>query len=230
MQGRYSACMNEPRFSRKDFLRTLLLVPASGLLAACARALGLDTAPATTTSAPTAGSQATAAGPSPILTPTPACGDDDDEPTIAQTEGPYFTPNSPERKSLLEAGMEGVYMLVSGQVLDTQCRPIPGALLDFWHADAEGEYDNIGYRLRGHQYADAEGRYELETILPGLYPGRTRHFHVKVQRPNGPVLTTQLYFPDEAGNANDGIFDARLLMGMLPAENGVHGLFDFVLE
>lgn len=216
-------------YSRRDFLRTLLLVPASGLLAACARALGL---PEPTSSAPATQIAATPVATSTgiSLPPTPACGDDDDEPTIAQTEGPYFTPNSRERSSLLEDGMRGVYMLVSGQVLDTNCQPIPGALLDFWHADAEGVYDNTGYRLRGHQFADAQGRYQLETIMPGLYPGRTRHFHVKVQRPNGAVLTTQLYFPDEAGNATDGIFDSRLLMSMLSAQNGVHGEFDFVLE
>jgi hypothetical protein len=59
-----------------------------------------------------------------------------------------------------------------------------------------------------------DGRFELTTIVPGVYPGRTRHIHVKVQAPDGPILTTQLYFPDEPGNASDGIFDERLLMDM----------------
>ncbi len=216
--------------SRRDFLKTLIAVPAATLLSACAQALGISTptasspTPASATIAPTGALGAA------TLAPTPACGDDDDEPTIQQTEGPYFTPNSPERTSLLETRMQGVYMLVSDQVLRTDCQPIAGALVDFWHADANGEYDNFGYRLRGHQFTDADGRYKLETIMPGLYPGRTRHFHVKVQRPNGAVLTTQLYFPDEADNANDGIFDARLLMTMLSAQSGVHGEFNFVLE
>jgi protocatechuate 3,4-dioxygenase beta subunit len=164
------------------------------------------------------------------LPPTPACGDDDDDPTPHQTEGPFYTPDSPERRSLLEAGMQGVTMILSGQVLGTDCQPIPGALLDFWHADANGVYDNAGYTLRGHQFADANGRYELETIMPGLYVSRTRHFHVKVQRPNGVILTTQLYFPDEAANLTDGIFDDRLLLTILPAEIGVRGEFNFVLE
>jgi protocatechuate 3,4-dioxygenase beta subunit len=168
------------------------------------------------------------ASPTQTLAPTPACGDDH-EPTPEQTEGPFFTPNSPERKSLLEDGMQGVYILVSGQVLGTECLPITGALLDFWHCDANGIYDNEGYHLRGHQFTDEQGRYELETIMPGLYIGRTRHIHVKVQRANGPVLTTQLYFPDEPDNLTDGIFDERLLMTMLSAENGIHGQFDFVL-
>ncbi len=47
------------------------------------------------------------------------------------------------------------------------------------------------------QFADASGRFSLETIVPGAYGGRTRHIHVKVQAPDSPVLTTQLYFPGE---------------------------------
>lgn len=211
------------RYSRRDFLKTAILIPASTILAACARALGIES-PSPTAPALGMGGAATQ-----TLQPTPACGDDDDDPTPEQTEGPFYTPSSPERGSFLEEGMQGVYMVLSGQVLGTDCLPIGGALLDFWHADADGIYDNDGFRCRGHQFADQAGRYTLETIMPGLYPGRTRHFHVKVQRPNGPVLTTQLYFPDEPDNATDGIFDERLLMTVQPAESGVRGQFDFVV-
>lgn len=132
------------------------------------------------------------------LQPTPPCGDDDDI-TPAQTEGPYFKTNSPERKSLLEPSITGTKLILIGQVLSTDCKPIAKALLDFWHADDKGVYDNEGFKLRGHQFTDDEGRYALETIVPGLYPGRTRHFHLKVQAPHQPVLTTQLYFPNETG-------------------------------
>jgi hypothetical protein len=163
------------------------------------------------------------------LPPTPACGDQD-EPTLAQTEGPFFTPNSPERTSLVEAGMAGTPMTLTGYVLSTDCQPVAGALLDFWHADDAGVYDNAGYRLRGHQFADDQGRFHLATITPGLYPGRTRHFHVKVQAPNQPVLTTQLYFPEEPDNARDGIFDPALLMDVQDGEAGKVGTFNFVLN
>jgi protocatechuate 3,4-dioxygenase beta subunit len=87
----------------------------------------------------------------------------------------------------------------------------------------------VGYRLRGHQFTDGDGRFSLETIVPGLYPGRTRHFHVKVQAPNGPVLTTQLYFPDEPANARDGIYNAALLMNVGDTPEGKLGQFSFVL-
>src|SRR5690348_4749711 len=138
--------------SRREFLGVIAGLAAVGTLPA--RALGQTTLP-----------------------PTPACG----AATAAQTEGPYFKPSSPERVSLLESEMRGRRLLVTGVVRDTACRPVPHALLDFWHADAGGRYDNAGFRLRGHQFTDAEGRYRLETILPGIYPGRARHIHVKAQ-------------------------------------------------
>ena len=91
-------------------------------------------------------------------------------------------------------------------------------------------YDNAGYRLRGHQYSDASGRYRLETIVPGVYPGRTRHFHVRVQAPNRPVLTTQLYFPGEAENQRDAIFNAKLVVSLRASTDSKRANFDFVLD
>lgn len=165
------------------------------------------------------------------LTPTPACGDDDDDdPTPRQTEGPFFTPNSPKRTSLFETGMAGTRLAVSGLVLTRGCRPVANALVDFWQCDDAGNYDNSGYRLRGHQFTDARGVYRFETIVPGVYPGRTRHIHVKVQASRQPVLTTQLYFPDERRNDRDRIFDPELLLRMTNAASGRQGRFDFVLD
>lgn len=174
----------------------------------------------------------TAARATQFLPPTPACGDDDDgEVTLAQTEGPYYTPNTPERASFLEPDTTGTKMIVTGYVLATDCQPVAQALLDFWHCDNAGVYDNAGYKLRGHFFSDEAGRFHLETIMPGLYPGRTRHFHVKVQAPNQSVLTTQLYFPSEADNGSDGIFQPALLMDVQDAADGSKiGLFNFVLQ
>jgi len=217
--------MNSTPTTRRLFLRRLLLVPTAAVLAACrGRTLdeilsGADSESDTALSNPTAS-----------LPPTLACGDDDDDPTLAQTEGPYFTPSSPERTSLLEPGIAGTRLLLTGQVLTTGCMPVAGALLDFWHCDDAGVYDNVSYRLRGHQFADANGLYTLETILPGVYTGRTRHIHVKVQAPNQPVLTTQLYFPGEPTNASDGIYHPSLEMTLLDSADGKLGAFTFVLD
>ncbi|MEU0271506.1 carbohydrate-binding protein [Streptomyces sp. NPDC006307] len=161
--------------------------------------------------------------------PTPAC-DDGDDPTPPQMEGPYFKPNSPRRTSLLEPGTPGVRLTVSGYVFGLACRPVSGALLDFWQADVNGAYDNTGFRFRGHQFTDARGAFTLSTIVPGLYPGRTRHLHVKVQAPGRPVLTTQLYFPGEPRNTTDALFDPRLLMAVRDTGGAREAAFDFVLE
>ncbi|MBH0236635.1 dioxygenase family protein [Methylobrevis albus] len=168
------------------------------------------------------------AAPPPLLAATPACADDDD-PTPAQTEGPYFTPDSPPKRDFAADAPGGERMTIAGFVLDRDCRPVAEALIELWHADPAGEYDNTGYRLRGHQFSDAEGRWWFDTVVPGLYPGRTRHFHVKVQRRGGRVLTTQLYFPGEPDNAADGIYDAALLMQVDSSPDGRFGRYDFVL-
>jgi protocatechuate 3,4-dioxygenase beta subunit len=116
--------------------------------------------------------------------------------TSRNMEGPYYTPGSPERASLIEAGMGGIPILIQGRVFNGDCQPLAGARVDFWQADADGVYDNTGYTLRGHVLSGEDGSYAIETIAPGLYPGRPAHIHVKVFAANGQeLLTTQLYFP-----------------------------------
>lgn len=217
--------------SRRAFLRAAITLPAGAMLAGCIAPVATPRSePAATVPAAESGDTPTAAPESvAVLEPTPACGDDDDEPTIAQTEGPYYTPNTPERTSLLEEGISGRRLLLTGFVLAPDCSPIPRALIDFWHCDDTGVYDNVGYRLRGHQFSDDNGGYQLTTIVPGLYPGRTRHIHVKVQAPNQPVLTTQLYFPNEPENDRDGIFHPSLLMEISEDADGMNARFNFVL-
>jgi len=149
--------------------------------------------------------------------------------TASQTEGPYYTPDTPERSSLREEGETGTALVITGLVLTPDCEPVANAWLDVWHADANGTYDNTGYRYRGHLFTDATGTYRLETIVPGLYPGRTRHIHVKVQAPGGSILTTQLYFSDEPLNATDGLFDPSLVMRYQPPSDVVTATFDFVV-
>lgn len=205
------------RTTRRRFLEAAVAVLAGYLLASSAEGIfGL------------AAAQVLAASQQ-VLPPTPACPDPDDV-TLAQTEGPFFKPRSPQRTSLVEPGMPGAKIVIAGFVLTRTCRPVPRALVDFWHADDRGQYDNTGFRLRGHQFTDDAGRYYLETIVPGIYTGRTRHYHVKVQAANHPVLTTQLYFPGEPRNESDGIFNRRLLLTMRDTPSGRVGTYNFVLD
>jgi protocatechuate 3,4-dioxygenase beta subunit len=211
--------------TRRRMLQLGLAVPA-GLLIACSS----DEPQAQSTPSPTATTGTTPSTAAPAtLTPTPAC-DDGDDATPAQTEGPYFTPNSPERTSLITSGITGTKLVLTGAVVNTRCEPVARALVDFWQADDDGEYDNQGYSLRGHQFTDAQGRYSLTTVMPGIYTGRTRHIHVKAQAPNEAVLTTQLYFPGEAQNASDGIFREECVIDIADAASGKTGLFTFVLD
>lgn len=153
------------------------------------------------------------------LLPVPAC---NGTLTPSQMEGPYYTPNTPERNSLLEEGMEGEMFILIGHVLDENCQPIPSAWLDFWQADTNGDYDNVGYTLRGHQFTDSQGRYYLETVLPGLYNSRPiEHIHVKVQAPNRAILTTQLYFPSQPVES--------LTVELTPMQGYSLGIFNFVV-
>jgi protocatechuate 3,4-dioxygenase beta subunit len=207
---------------RRSVLQKSLLLSIVFLVAACSGPVSTGGS----TSSTAAASPATTRTLAPVLTNTPTC---NDVATISQTEGPFYRPNSPERTSLREPGILGTPITVTGYVLSTTCKPVTHALLDFWQADSNGNYDNTGFRLRGHQYTDNQGRYSLDTIVPGEYPGRTRHIHVKVQASNGPVLTTQLYFPGETRNDSDGIFSPELLMHVQQANNDELATFNFII-
>ncbi|MBV8417900.1 MAG: intradiol ring-cleavage dioxygenase [Verrucomicrobia bacterium] len=197
-------------FSRRRFLRAVVVAVAPvTFLARIRTTAGKEIEPVVLEPTPPAGEQL-------VLTP-------------EETAGPFFRPNSPLRSNFRETGVSGQPMMVAGFVLDRNGKPIPGVLLDFWHADGNGEYDLRGFRCRGHQFSDSDGRYKLETVVPGLYPGRTRHYHVRLQAAHGPVLTTQLYFPGEAGNESDSLFRRELLVKLRESKAGQLATFNFVL-
>src|SRR5262245_5789715 len=70
--------------------------------------------------------------------PTPACG----ARTAPQGACPFYTPNSPAKQDFRADDPSGTPLALHTTVLDTQCRPVPGALVDLWHANTQGEYDN----------------------------------------------------------------------------------------
>src|SRR5262245_5183618 len=139
-------------------------------------------------------------------------------PTSSDVLGPFYRGGAPARATLTDPGEAGDALVVSGTVFGPDCRtPLPGALLDVWQADHAGQYDinqpanltdHTQFRLRGRLMTDAQGRYEVQTIVPGRYPippglpgfeqyaGRTRpaHVHFLVMHPFYGPLTTQLYF------------------------------------
>jgi protocatechuate 3,4-dioxygenase beta subunit len=209
--------------SRRRLLVGGLALGVPALLVACSSGGGggerTTRTPRTTSGSP--------AGSPTSLPPTPACGDGQE--TEAQTEGPFFSPDSPEKADFTGDVSNGTKLVLTGSVLTTACQPVERALLDVWHADADGEYDNEGYRLRGHFFTDDQGAYRLQTIVPANYEGRTKHYHVKVRPPGGRLLTTQLYFPGETANEDDSIFSSELLMDVQDGPDGKNATFTFVV-
>lgn len=123
--------------------------------------------------------------------------------TPQQIEGPYYLNQRINRRDIRE-GRPGLPMDLYTLVVDVNknCAPIPGAVFDVWHCDADrGIYSSFQAPnqtfLRGVQATDANGIAYVETIFPGWYPGRTTHIHAKVHLGDRTAVTTQLYF-DEA--------------------------------
>jgi protocatechuate 3,4-dioxygenase beta subunit len=124
-----------------------------------------------------------------------------------QTEGPYYIPNEAVRRNITE-GRPGTPMFLRAVVVNAStCKPIKGASVDIWHADAGGVYSGFGQGsgnrtfMRGVQRTNAKGLALFRTVYPGWYQGRTVHIHVKVHLGGNVVHTGQLYFPDSVTDA-----------------------------
>jgi protocatechuate 3,4-dioxygenase beta subunit len=127
--------------------------------------------------------------------------------TPEQTEGPYYIANERFRRNITE-GRPGTPLTLRLAVVDAStCKPIKGAAVDIWHADASGVYSGFGQAsgnrtfMRGIQRTNAKGVATFQTVYPGWYPGRTVHIHVKVHVGGRVVHTGQLYFPDARTDA-----------------------------
>ena len=106
-------------------------------------------------------------------------------PTAGDVEGPFYKPGAPVRAST------GSGLSVQGKVLGApDCRPLPGARVEWWQANSAGDYDDAH---RGTRTASAKGEYAFTTDFPGKYPFRPRHIHFKASAPGFAPLTTQLY-------------------------------------
>lgn len=149
--------------------------------------------------------------------------------TLAETEGPYYKAGAPESSDLTTADMGGTRLTLTGYVVTTDCSPVAGAKVEIWQADSSGSYDNSGYTLRGYVLTDASGQFTIRTVVPGEYPGRTEHIHVKVTPPGGTTLTTQVYFPGTTANDSDGIYDPSLLLAITQDGDALIGSYTFVV-
>jgi protocatechuate 3,4-dioxygenase beta subunit len=137
-------------------------------------------------------------------------------------EGPFYTDNPPElaEGKLAKATETGTKIRITGRVQNLDCSEfIPNTIVDVWHANDAGAYDNSGFNLRGKVVSNAQGFYTFETIKPGKYLNgskfRPSHIHFKITPPGYPTVTTQLYFQgdtsiedDPAAGLTSGQYDA----------------------
>jgi catechol 1,2-dioxygenase len=150
----------------------------------------------------------------------------------------------------------GEPLVVAGQVRAVDGKPLGGAVLDWWQAAADGYYSGFAdhlpsANLRARVSADAEGRFEITTVLPGPYEipkggpcgqliaaanwsaWRPAHLHVIVSAPGHQPLTTQLFFPGDR-HLDDDVATAvkpELVLDPRPAGDGPQRAeYDFVLD
>ena len=118
-----------------------------------------------------------------------------------QTAGPFYLEDALLRQDITD-GKPGTPLRLQFEVLELDgCSPLDDAALEIWHCDAEGAYSGVGANdtsrfLRGVQITDDAGLAEFRSILPGYYPGRTNHVHLKVHLGERDIHTGQLYFPE----------------------------------
>lgn len=133
--------------------------------------------------------------------------------TPSLTEGPYYPMRAPAESDAdltrYEGGTApGEVIEVVGRVLEAKGGPAAGAVVEIWHCDPDGVYAHVGFPTDPHfqgfgaARTGADGAYRFRTTRPGLYPGRARHIHYKIEAA-GKRLTTQLFFPGDPSNAGD---------------------------
>ncbi|MCM3729536.1 hypothetical protein M3226_28535 [Neobacillus cucumis] len=153
------------------------------------------------------------------------------EVTHHNVEGPLYRDGAPLLKTpanICPEYSKGDVLVVSGQVLSNDKQPIAHAELDVWQANEHGYYENEDqdqpeFNLRGRVQCDAEGRFEVQTIVPAPYEiGRTgpvgdllkkvdrhswrpAHIHFKVSGEGFDSITTQLFIPDDPWIESDSI-------------------------
>ena len=153
--------------------------------------------------------------------------------SLSELTGPVFghtaiaeLDNDLTRNAVRDGEAVGERIIVSGRVMDEGSRPVPGALVEVWQANAAGRYAHRGdahdapldpnFLGTGRTLTDSEGRYRFTTVRPGAYPWRNHHnawrpahIHFSVfGRAFVQRLVTQMYFPSDPLLALDPIFNS----------------------
>lgn len=161
-------------------------------------------------------------------------------------QGPFYTANAPAivNNQFASPTEPGTRLILSGIVQTLDCSSvIPNTLIDVWHANNAGAYDNVGFNLRGITYSNSQGFYLFETVLPGKYLNGTKyrpsHIHFRVTPPSFPTMITQLYFQgdtdipgDAAARITSGTYNAvnRIIPITLNGQGKYEGTWDIAVD
>lgn len=204
-----------PAVTRRQWLERTLLLSAAASWMDAVEAQGLDRF-----MVPAAPCEA-----NPVLTPAVKVGAD-------------FKPGAPLRRALADRETAGTRLSVSGTVRGLTCGRIVAARVDLWHADSRGAIDPSGYRWRGHQVTDADGRYAFDTIAPGAPRGHAPRLNLRVEIPKSYLrkpaqsgtFMTALFFPADPRNASDPLYRPELAMKTATGAAAGAYVFDVILD
>ncbi|HET9369318.1 MAG TPA: hypothetical protein VFO19_03695 [Vicinamibacterales bacterium] len=155
---------------------------------------------------------------------------DDPRATPRVEAGPEFRPGAPKRLSLVERGVAGTRLVLTGVVAGLRCGTIAGARVDFWQADPQGRLDAEGFRFRGHQLTGSDGSYRLETLVPGSVGGRAPRIGIRIEVPNRMQWSSLIFLPDHPANAADPAFKRELTMTVRSTNPVQSAIFNVTLD
>jgi protocatechuate 3,4-dioxygenase beta subunit len=156
-------------------------------------------------------------------------------PTPSDILGPFYLAGATIKSDGFLTDKKQCNLVISGFACNQDGERI-NAVLDIWQADANGVYDERGFKLRGKIVCWIATGYRFETLVPGDYQiadnppdFRCAHIHVIVTAEGYKPLTTQLYFAGMPYDNTDHWFDAKRCIQFAGADK-TNGTFDFVLE
>jgi protocatechuate 3,4-dioxygenase beta subunit len=149
--------------------------------------------------------------------------------------GPFHVANAPELPMGANICLDrkGEQMAIFGRVVDTEGKPIAGAVLDVWQANDEGFYDvqqkgiQPEFNLRGVFRAGPDGRYWFRAVKPryypipadgpvgqllaalGRHPNRPAHFHYILKADGFETLITHIFDPNDPYIDSDAVFGVK---------------------
>ena len=151
--------------------------------------------------------------------------DGDCERTPKEIMGPFYPIREQDDKDVdltrvagREGRAEGEVIRVHGRVIDDDCSPVAGAMVEIWQANKHGRYSHerdpnpapldANFQGWAQIVTGDDGGYAFTTIKPGAYPvnpqmTRTPHIHFRVARRGYHEQITQMYFAGEELNATD---------------------------